>query len=330
MGCSRAGNFAVQNADLILVIGNRLTSMTTGTESATFGREAKIVAIDIDPIEHQKGSARIDKVIELDARLLLERLIMITLPPVSSDWLTKCLHWKKIFSTNDSDFQASEKIDLYQLADVLSIALPDNSIFVSDSGLCEVILPTNIKFGRGIRCIHPASQGAMGFALPAAVGAQFASSQRVIVAVGDGSIMMNLQELQTIKSHQLPILILVINNNAYSIIRKRQMEMFRNRTIGTDPSNGVECPDFKKVAQAFDIEYCSISGNKTLLSEITEVLSRPGPVICEIMGLEDQDYIQTSQARNSSNLMVRRPLEDQAPFLDRDLFHREMLIKPID
>ena len=137
---------------------------------------------------------------------------------------------------------------------MLSDILPDECSLVTDSGYNEVILPTNIKFKNGQNTIHPISQGAMGFALAGAMGAYYAKKDNIFVVVGDGS-MMNLQELQTIKHNNIPAKIIVINNNIYGIIRRRQKDLFRRRTIGVDPTDGVSCPDFKKIASAFDIKY---------------------------------------------------------------------------
>ena len=330
MGCSRAGNFAVQNADLILVFGNRLSSMTTGTEFLTFAREAKIIAIDIDPNEHSKNPIKIDCVIDVDIKILLDHLSKLEIPKTREAWLDKCLHWKELFAPVEPDFCRSEKVDLYQLARALSKTLPKKSSLITDSGFIELILPTNIAFGEDTRCIHPASQGSMGYALPAAVGVQFSSTQPVIVVVGDGSIMMNLQELQTIKHHNLPIKILVVNNDVYSIIRKRQEELFRGRTIGTDPSNGVSCPSFKDIAQTFSLKYCQIIDSLDLEVKLRAVLEEPGSVLCEITGFTDQEYIQTSQILGKNRRLIRKPLEDQAPFIERNLFFKEMVIPPMN
>jgi acetolactate synthase-1/2/3 large subunit len=170
----------------------------------------------------------------------------------------------------------------------------------------------------------------MGFALPAIVGAHFASDKPVVAVVGDGSVMMNLQELQTIRHHGIPAKILVIDNNVYAIIRRRQKDLFRTRTIGTDPSNGVSCPDFEKIAAAFDFTYVRIEHTDDLDHGLETVMATPGPVLCHISGREDQSYVETSIAKNSSGRLVRRPLEDQAPFLDRETFLAEMIIDPID
>lgn len=326
MGCSRAGNFAIQNADLVIVLGNRLSTMTTGTDFSSFARSARILIVDIDPVEHTKKSVRHDVIINADLKHIVPGLLERDLPPTNGEWLNKCEHWKSLFSCVEPYFSKSNKVDLYELAGAFSEVLKDGSTLVCDSGLIELILPTNISFGKGVRCIHPASQGAMGYAVPASIGAQLASQSLVAVVVGDGSIMMNLQELQTINHLKLPIKIFVVNNNGYAIIRKRQNELFRGRTIGTDKTNGVSCPSFADIAHAFCFEYAQIAKGKDLREQLTEVLGMSGPVICEIMGDPNQDYIQTSHFWNSKKRFIRRPLEDQHPFLERDLFKREMVI----
>lgn len=330
MGCSRAGNFAIQNADLILVLGNRLSPMTTGSDYCKFGRSAEIIVVDVDPSEHSKETVSIDKFINADAGDFLAGLQKCQISPATKTWQEKCINWKTIFPICEDQFKGGDLVDLYYLSEVLSETLHDNSVVVTDSGLVELILPPNIRFKRGMRSIHPASQGCMGYALPAAIGAYFSTKQPVVVVTGDGSIMMNLQELETIRYHKLPIKIIVINNNAYAVIRKRQVDMFRRRTIGTDPSNGVSCPDFKKVADAFDLPHVLIPSTTDLQVKLEEVLAMDGPVLCEIMSPEDQDYITISHARTLENGFVRRPIEDQAPFIDREIFLSEMVIEPID
>jgi acetolactate synthase-1/2/3 large subunit len=208
--------------------------------------------------------------------------------------------------------------------------LPADASLVTDSGFAEIILPTNVGFSSGQRCIHPVSQGAMGFALPAIVGVHFSGDHPIVAVVGDGSVMMNLQELQTIRHHNIPAKILIISNNAYAIIRRRQTDLFRSRTIGTDSSNGVSCPDFREVAKSFALPYARIERADELEPRLRDVLMADGAIICEILGLENQDYIETSLARNSAGRLVRRPLEDQAPFLDRTTFLAEMIVEPID
>ena len=141
--------------------------------------------------------------------------------------------------------------------------------------------------------------------------------------------MMNLQELQTISHNKIPVKIIVINNNVYGIIRRRQEELFRGRTIGTDPDNGVSCPDFEKVANAFGLKYQLINSKDGLEDELIRLVETDGPVICEVMCREDQSYIEVGRVRDLNRKMVRRPLEDQMPFLDRERFLTEMIIEPI-
>ena len=231
----------------------------------------------------------------------------------------------------EDEFRNEHVVDLYELAEQLTEKLPNPSSIVTDSGLIEVILPANIKFNDGITCIHPASQGAMGFSLPASIGASYASPDPVVVVVGDGSIMMNLQELQSISYLGLPIKILVVNNNMYSIIRKRQRDLFRNRTVGTDKENGVSAPDFENVATCFGLGFLRINSPSELSESLDKVMTMPGPVLCEIIGRDDQSYIEIAQVRSEvDKRIVRRPLEDQRPFLDRDVFLRQMIVDPID
>jgi acetolactate synthase-1/2/3 large subunit len=194
-----------------------------------------------------------------------------------------------------------------------------------------VILPTNINFRDGMHCIHPVSQGAMGFALPAAIGSQFGSNGLVVTVIGDGSIMMNLQELESIKYLKLPIKIIVVSNNVYSIIRRRQRDLFRKRLIGVDPSNGVSCPNFEKVASCFEIGYQRIETINDLNTGLELLFKTEGPVLCELIGKEFQEYIEVGQVKSSvDGRLTRRPLEDQIPFMDRNLFLDEMIVKPID
>lgn len=329
MGASRAGNFTIQNADLVLILGNRLSAYSTGVDYCDFARDAQTIVVDIDPVEHKKKSIRIDQFIHADLKDFLNKLNEFNFEFNTTAWISKCLHWKKIFNEIESQFTDSSKIDLYEFTKALSNVLPDKCSLVTDSGFIEVILPTNFNFGNGQRSIHPISQGAMGFALPGSIGTYYASKEPVFVIVGDGSIMMNLQELQTIIHNKIPLKIIVINNNVYGIIRRRQVELFRGRTIGTNPDNGVSCPDFHKVANAFGLKYQLINDKEKLEDELSKLVNSEGPVICEVICREDQTYIEVGTVRDLERRMVRRPLEDQIPFLERDKFLSEMIIKPI-
>ncbi len=327
---TRAGNFAVQNADLLLVLGCRLSSMTTGEEYSKFAREARVIVVDIDKIEHSKNTVKIDKLINADVKNFLQKLLDKEIKETEKFWQDKCKHWKAFFSGAESFFKRVGKVDMYYLAEVFSEVLHNGTTFLCDAGLEELIFPSNITFGDSMRCIHSVMQGAMGFALPAAIGAWYGGSKEVVAVIGDGSVMMNLQEFQTIAYHKLPIKVFIISNNVYAVIHKRQKDLFRTRTIGTNPDDGISCPDFSKVAECFGLQYCHIEDAGGLRERVGSVLNMEGAVLCEIEGLEDQDYLRNSYTRNKNRRVVRRPMEDQAPFLERDIFLREMVIEPID
>ena len=330
MGCSRAGNFTIQNSDLILVLGCRLNSMIYGNDPSKFAREAKIIVVDIDKVEHTKDAVEIDRIIIADIKDTLRTFNKYLKIESKTKWVNKCIHWKKTFLYCEPRFERSDKIDLYVLAKCFSNVLPEESVFLTDSGLIELLLPTNIRFKKGQRIIHPVSQGSMGFALPGSIGAFFSSKKTIISVIGDGSIMMNLQELESISYNKIPAKIFIINNNVYSVIRKRQIDMFRTRTIGVDSTNGISCPNFKKIAKAFGISYSKITNSNNLDQKVESIIKSEGAIICEVIGKENQDYIRSSYAKNIKNRIVQRPIEDQKPYIERELFLSEMIIKPID
>lgn len=330
MGCTRAGNFALQNSDLLLVIGNRLTTMTTGEQLDKFARGAKRIVVDIDENEHQKNELRIDQFVHSDANYFIGELSKAEALTPKKEWLDRLSYWKEYFDREGIIGGEEGPVDLHDLARELGHSMSDNAAIVTDSGLIELVLPTNIPFKKGQRCIHPASQGSMGYALPAVIGAHYAGVEQLITVIGDGSVMMNLQELATIQFQKIPAKIFIVNNNAYAVIRKRQVQLFRNRTIGVDEQTGVGIPEFEKIAAGFDIPFKRINDTSELKDGLKEVLEMEGPVLCEIMGKPDQNYIHMTHARTQEKRFVQRPLEDQSPFLDRDIFVREMIVEPID
>lgn len=330
IGGTRVGNFAVQNSDLVVSIGCRLSPMLTDSQYQKFARAAKLIVVDIDENEHSKGTVRIDKLILSDAKYFIETLLKENLNESSKEWQDKCKHWKQIFPKCEEAFKSKDKIDLYDFADRLTNHLKDDAVILTDAGLEEVIVPSVIGFKDGQRCLHPASQGCMGVALPASMGAWYSCGHDVVAVIGDGSVMMNLQEMQTISANKMGIKIIIINNKVYSVIRTRQVELFRNRTIGTNPENGVTTPDFKDVAQCFKIPYVKINHIDELDTKLDEVMIMEGPVICEVMAVEDQVYIRNGAGFNGQRMFVVRPLEDQMPFMDRELLKSEMIVEPID
>lgn len=329
LGSSRAGNFAVANCDLLLCVGCRLSINTTGYEYEKFARAAKICVVDIDEVEHQKNTVRIDTFIAADALSLFKSLSAIQPPRLWTDWAGKCLHWKEIFPLFPDPDRGGEKINLYSFVEALSQTMPDNATVVSDAGSVSFTVPAAIRVKPGQRSIASGAQAEMGYSLPGAIGAAFAGSGPVIAVNGDGSVMMNLQELQTLSDLRLPVKVCIINNNGYASIREMQKESFR-RVIGCDPQSGLGFPDFAAVARAFRLPYLRIEGSGHLAEKLRQMFLIEGPVLCELMCAVKQDFLTVGIAKNKKGRLCWQPLENLSPFIDQDLYRREMIIPPLD
>jgi acetolactate synthase-1/2/3 large subunit len=316
MGSTRSAARALQEADLLVILGSRMNTMITGPDFEDFARNAKVVLVDIDPVEHSKPGRRIDLYIEEDVKVFIEKINSDLTYKAPKSWINHCEYLKLKSFELEEFMSGTDGVDLYQIAKTLSELLPKDAVLVTDSGLIELILPTNIQFKSGQRCLHPVSQGAMGYALPAAVGAHYAAQRQIYTVIGDGSIMMNIQELQTIRHNKIPIIIIVLNNNAYSIIRKRQVELFRGRTIGTDSSNGLSCPDFEEIASCFALRYIRASTLVDFESALNHVEDIDQSVLIEVQGVTNQEYIQIARKKDSSGKLQRMPIENQFPFVD--------------
>lgn len=323
---------AVQNADLVLVLGSKLCSQTIG-QADQFARNAEIYVVDIDPVEHTKKGSRITRLVKADIKDFLEKLIPYSMKHAEDGWVQRCLGWKDRFSLKNEEFVkdyiSHGQIDLYYFAEVLSDKLPKDAAVVTDAGFEELIVPSSVRYRKDQRCLFPASQGAMGYAISAILGAHYAGKKHVIAVVGDGSFMMNMQELLAVVGNSIPVKIFVINNNMYAVIRKRQRDLFRNRTIGNDPSDGLAAPDFEKIAGCFGLKYVKLDSPDDLGGGVKTILEAEEACICEVVCTPEQKYLHTSFALNESRRLVKRPLEDLSPFLSRDVFQEEMIVEPI-
>jgi acetolactate synthase-1/2/3 large subunit len=324
MGCSRSAAHALQEADLLIILGSRMNSMITGPNYDDFARKSKVVLVDIDAVEHSKPGRKYDLHLEVDIKYFLQELNSKLEFNTSKAWKDNCETLRLQNSKLEEFMSGEDGVDLYQMAQIFSRDLPDEGVLVTDSGFIELILPTNINFKNGQRNLHPISQGAMGYALPAAIGAHYASGREVFCVVGDGSIMMNIQEFQTISHNNIPVVIIVVNNNAYAIIRKRQVELFRGRTIGTDNSNGLSCPNFEAVAKCFNIEYFKASTVEEFEGAFERTKNLVGPLLIEVQGVSNQEYIQMARGKNSEGKLVQMPIENQFPFIS-SLDHKVQL-----
>lgn len=327
----RPGNMALQNSDMVLSIGCRLSVSTTGHEYSFFAREAKVIVLDIDPAEHLKQTVRIDKFIHGDAKVFLKKINEYSSAGTNDDWVETCQHWKQKYPVCLPEYAEQKNINLYYLVDCLSKSLKDDSVVVSDAGAVSYAVHQGLMLSENQRFITSGGQGEMGYALPATIGISFAKNKGEVIAVtGDGSFQMNLQELQTIIHNNLPIKIFVCNNNGYMSIRATQNKFFEGRIIGANSLSGVSFPSLEKLAYAYEIKYFKIDNSQNLLEDIKKVLSYPQAVLCEVICMRDQEIIPSvASYKKEDGTMVSRPLEDMYPFLDREEFKREMIVKPL-
>lgn len=327
----RAGNFAVQNADLVIAIGSRLSVSSTGHEYDKFAREAKVVVVDIDPVEHQKNTVRIDLFVYADAGKFLDKLLRIRNASDTGNWAVKCLSWKTIWPVCLPEYANEQNgINLYYFVDRLSKKMKSDSTVVSDAGSAFYVVSQGIRIRDDQRYVTSGGQADMGFTLPASIGVSIAKGGEVLGVTGDGSFQMNIQELQTIVFNDLPVKIFVWNNDGYLSIRATQAKFFAGRFIGTDDMSGVSFPDTEKIANAYGIKYFKAADSASLDDVLEEALAYPKAVICEVICLRNQEIVPTvASYRKDDGTMVSKPLEDMYPFLDREEFLREMIVKPL-
>ncbi|MCM1235099.1 MAG: thiamine pyrophosphate-dependent enzyme, partial [Ruminococcus flavefaciens] len=329
-GACRYGNFCIQNADLVLSVGCRLSIETTGPEREKFARAAQLIVVDIDKTEHAKKGANIDRFLYGDAKDFLERLGAADLKPVPQAWRDKCVHWKEIFRYQSEWSDGGHLVDLKVFMERLSARLPEHSTLVSDAGITGAVVSAASRIKATDRVLLSYAQGEMGYSLPGALGAATLAEGPVVCYAGDGSFMMNLQELQTLVRNRFNVKIVIMNNNGYSGVRHGQRAHFRGKTIGTDPSNGLDFPDYGKIAAAFGIPYCKAENTAGIDGAVEEILRSEGPFICEVMCDPDQFDLHNALVTYGKRKFGFRPIEDQSPFIDRETFFREMIVEPME
>ncbi len=329
----RAANFAVQNADLIIALGSRLSVSSTGHEYHNFARNAKLIVVDIDQEEHKKNTVKIDLFINSDVKFFLQQIREMDIFGQTDSWLETCNRWKKKFQFDStSGNNAQDKVDLYDFVRKLSLHLKPDSVVVTDSGSTSYVVPQAISLNDGQLYLTSSAQGAMGYTIPAVIGASVAKQKKEVIGiVGDGSFQMNIQELQTIVHYGLPVKIFVWNNEGYLSIRGTQNKFFEGRLIGADNSSGVSFPELEKIAGAYGIKFCRIDKTGDLDEVITQVLASPDAMICEVMCLPDQKIAPTvSSFTKADGTIVSKPLEDMHPFMSREEFLNEMIVPPLE
>lgn len=337
----RAGNFAVQNSDLVLAIGTRISIRQTGYSFSTWARAAKVIMVDIDRAEMKKHTIHVDLPVWADAKDFLsaldKRLGDCQTPLfVNRVWTDACLNWKAKYPVCLPRHRqgAEGYANVYAFIDYLSSKLPEDSLTAVSNGACCVAGHQAYIIKRGTRFIINSAVASMGYGLPAAIGLCYAGGRRTTICLeGDGSIMMNLQELQTIVTNKLPVKIFLINNQGYHSIRITQNNLFSDRKkVGIGEESGdLSFPDYSKIAAAFGYPYYCAHSNNEMREVVDKVLSSKGCAICEIFTDTSQVWEpKSSTKRLADGTLVSPPLEDLAPFLPRDEFLSNMFIDPIE
>lgn len=348
----RAGNFAVQNSDLVFSVGSRLSIRQVGYNYQTWARAAYVIVNDVDAEELKKPSVHADMRIHADAKDLLETLEayleqeqesgQLPMPVFGGgkgledlDWRETCRMWKETYPVvlpkhmNHGD---DEPANVYALVKELSSRLKEGQITVVGNGSACVAGGHGYTIKKGQRFITNSAIASMGYDLPAAIGACMADhSQDIILLTGDGSIQMNLQELQTIIHHKMPIKIFLINNGGYHSIRQTQKNFFGEPLVGIGAdSHDLSFPDMEKLAEAYGYPYVKACHNSQLGEAVAQTLSMEGPVICEVFVSTDQNFEPKSSAKRlPDGTMVSPPLEDLSPFLSEEEMDRNMIIPRI-
>ncbi|MBU2043671.1 MAG: thiamine pyrophosphate-binding protein [Candidatus Omnitrophica bacterium] len=328
----RRANFAVQNSDYFLSIGSRLNIKIVGYDYKNFAARAKKIIVDIDSQELKKSTVCPDLAVTADAGDFLKEFIRQAVKAgirIDQKWLAACRQWKGRYPSISKDFLDNKKhVNTYVFYDRLSDVVKSQDVIISGNALSALCLYQAFKVKKGQRVFTNNGYGAMGWDLPAAIGACIANNRRPTICVtGDGSIQMNIQELQLVKHHRLPLKIFIFNNAGYTSIRLTQDNFFNGFYVGADKASGVSNPDFKKIAESYGLNYEKILTNRQLKSKIAKVISRPGPVFCEVNVSPRQGLNpKTVSQRNPDGSFQSRPLEDMFPFLSREELEKNMQI----
>jgi len=332
---SRAGNFALQNADLVVCLGTRNNIRQVSYNWASFARHAKKIIVDIDEAELYKKTVNGNLLIHCDAKVFITKFlkkIPVSLK-VDKTWLEWCLERKKKYPVVLDKYKvpSEHSVSPYHFIEQLTTVLDDNAIVVAGNGTACVVLFQAGIVKAGQRIFWNSGCAAMGYDLPASIGAALAGKKDVICITGDGSIQLNLQELQTIKHYGLPVKIFILNNQGYRSIELTQTEFFNSDFIGCNKESGLSFPDFSKLAYLYELKYYKINSTAEMGQVIDTVLSCPGAAICEV--ILNRDYIfapKLSSKKMPDGRIVSKPLEDLSPFLERDELKTNMIIPIID
>src|SRR3989338_8574225 len=324
----RSANFTVQNADVLLTVGSRLDTRQTGGRPETYAREAKIIMVDIDRAELAKRRGLTPHLsIETDAKEFLNMMLKHApskkeLPNIS-DWNNITRQWKNKYPmVQKVYYKQKHVVNVYVFVKELSDQAESNAVIIPDDGghLTWAMQAWELK--KGQRMFSAFGNSPMGYAFPASLGASVALNKKPIICIdGDGSLLMNIQEMQTMVNYKLPVKVFIFNNQGYGIIRQFQELYLDRRFEATGKKNDVTVPDFMRIAEGFGIKGIRINSHIDMKRKIQQVLSYKGPVLCEVMLNSNQKIIP--------KLMFGNPIEDLSPLIPRDEFKKNMIIEAI-
>jgi acetolactate synthase-1/2/3 large subunit len=331
---NRAGNFTVQNSDCLIVLGSRLNIRLVSYNWENFAKNAFKIGVDIDNAELNKPTSNYDIKLNIDLNdffkfannILDENLIKFN----NINWNNKTKEWLLKYPVCLPEYWSTKSsVNPYCFIDKLFDKLDSNDIVVCADGTACVTAFQGAKIRKGQRLFHNSGCASMGYDLPAAIGAYFGriknTTDRIICIAGDGSIMMNLQELETISGNNLNIKIFLLNNKGYHSIRQTQQSFFKDNIVGCGLDSGLTFPNFEKIAKAFNFIYRSISNHDQLDECIEFVLKEDGPILCEVfIDMNQQFSPKLSSRKLEDGTMITATLEDMSPFLDREEFNSNM------
>lgn len=301
---TRTANFIAAKSDLIISIGTRMDIRQVGAKRERFAPDAKIIRFDVDEGELTYRVHEDEIQIHADMKAIVAALSQITCEKHES-WISVCEEIRKLLSGVDDN-------NTSRLIESVSETIPDNAIITTDVGQNQVWVAQSFKVKPHQKVLFSGGHGAMGYSLPASIGAYYGSGKKPVYCItGDGGLQMNIQEMQTIVREQLPIKIIVLNNNALGMIRHFQEMYFESRYIQTKPEGGYTAPDFSRIAEAYSIQSHKLEAENAKMTYWSE-----GPELVEYM-IRENTYV-------TPKLEFGRPNQDQEPLIDRTLYARIM------
>mgnify|MGYP001583400661 CR=1 FL=1 len=328
----RAGNFAIQNSDFVLSIGSRNNIRQVSYNWGSFARHAVKVVVDIDSAELRKPTLKPDLPINADARDFIRELgsQLDKGGHLSyAKWVGWCLERRRRYPVVLPEYRQLKKlVNPYCFIEELTSQLPEGATLVAANGTACVAMFQAGIVKRNQRMFWNSGCAAMGYDLPAAIGASFARNKgEVVCLAGDGSLQLNMQELETVVYHDLPIKLFVLNNGGYISIKQTQDSFFGGHYVACDSSSGIGFPDFRKVASAYGFKTELIDKQAGMSEKIRWVLEERMPILCEVKLLTDYKFMpKLSSEKKQDGRIISKPLEDMYPFLERKEFKENMLV----